>query len=284
MEIYYKNNSGRILNFMQWPYKISESDILGYEWSYTGTEYTGNKNGGAISAIRKKIAKTTLTVAVSAISKADYAQALRNLLGVTEADILNNSPGRLYVGDYYYPCYIYGSDKKEWERMSTFLENKLKVVSSYPLWCREQQKSFLRGNPAAAGETDEYLFYPVAYPYRYSLPHDAGFLNNDHYAACDFRLIVYGPCTNPAIRINGHLYQVTAVLYAGDYLQIDSRDNTVVRRRADGRVENLFNQRNKGSELFEKIPAGRCAVTWSTEAFGFDIILYQERSEPEWNL
>ena len=113
---------------------------------------------------------------------------------------------------------------------------------------------------------------------------DAGFIDNDHYAACDFRLIIYGPCDNPEIRINGHLYKVTVHLAAGDYLEIDSRDNTVYQVKLDGRRINLFNQRDKESGIFEKIPTGRCSVYWATEGFGFDLTLFQERSEPVWNL
>lgn len=286
MRIYYKNNSGQILNLMEWPYKVEDSDLLGYEWSYTGTENTGLKSGGTVTGIRKKITKTTLTLAIYALTQGQYVQAVEKFLSVTEADILQGMPGRLYVDDYYYSCYIYGSDKKEWGRMTTYLENKLKIVSEYPFWCREMTKPFLKNNaePAALFSVDEYLYYPFGYPYRYSMPQDVGFLQNDHYAACDFKMIVYGPCENPAIRINGHLYEVTVTLYTGEYLVIDSRDNTVIRYKIDGRTENKFNWRNKESNLFEKIPAGRCAVIWNTAAFGFDVTLFQERSEPKWIL
>ena len=284
MKIFYKNSSGKVLDFMQWPYKISDSEILGYEWSYTGTENTGNKSGGSLSSIRKKIGKTTLTLAVSARTKKAYTQALENLLAVTEEDILAGIPGKLYVGEFYYPCYVYASTKKEWGQMTTYAENKLKLVSPYPFWCREKIKSFLKGNPVTEEVTDEFLFYPFGYPYRYSMPRDAGFMDNDHYAACDFRMVVYGPCENPEVRINGHLYKVTVHLAEGDYLEIDSRDNTVYQVKLDGRRINLFNQRDKESGIFEKIPTGRCSVYWATEGFGFDLTLFQERSEPVWSL
>lgn len=80
------------------------------------------------------------------------------------------------------------------------------------------------------------------------------------------------------------MYEVAATLYAGEYILIDSRDHTVYRYLIDGRKQNLFNQRNKESDLFQKVPSGRCAVLWNAAAFGFDLILFQERSEPAWNL
>lgn len=63
MKIYYKNHNGQILDLMKWPYMISESDILGYEWSYTATEYTGNRSGSTISDVRKKTAKGSVKIA-----------------------------------------------------------------------------------------------------------------------------------------------------------------------------------------------------------------------------
>lgn len=285
MQIYYKNHNGQVLDLMKWPYMISESDILGYEWSYTATEYTGARNGSTISDVRKKTAKGSVKIGVAARTKQEYFEALENFLSVVESDLLAGAPGKLYVDDYYYSCYVYGSEKKEWESMTPFLINTLKVVSPYPLWCREISKSFLKlGSTVAVKSDDTYLFYPVAYPYRYSMPSNAGFITNDHYADCDFKMIIYGPCINPAIRINGHLYEVTATLYAGEYILIDSRDHTVYRYLIDGRTKNLFNWRNKESDLFQKIPSGRCAVSWNAAAFGFDLILFQERSEPAWNL
>ena len=285
MQIYYKNHNGRVLDLMKWPYMISESDILGYEWSYTATEYTGNKSGSAISDVRKKTAKGTVKIAVAARTKREYSEALEAFLSVVESDLLAGVPGKLYVDEYYYLCYVYGSTKKEWESVAPFLINTLKIVSPYPLWCREISKSFLKiGSGAVIRSEDIYLQYPVAYPYRYTMPQNAGFISNDHYTDCDFKMIIYGPCTDPAIRINGHLYEVKATLYAGEYILIDSRENTVVRYLIDGRTQNLFNQRNKESNLFQKIPAGRCAILWNAAAFGFDLTLFQERSEPEWNL
>ena len=286
MKIYYKNHNGQVLDLMKWPYMISESDVLGYEWSYTATEYTGNRSGSTISDVRKKTAKGSVKIAVSARTNQEYTSALNTLLSVTESDIMAGVPGMLYVDDYYYTCYVYGSSKKEWEGMTAFLINTLKIVSPYPYWCREISKSFLKNGATAVVEraADTYLFYPVAYPYRYSMPGNAGFINNDHYGECDFKMIIYGPCTNPVIRINGHVYEVAATLYAGEYILIDSRDHTVYRHLIDGRKQNLFNQRNKESDLFQKVPSGRCAVLWNAAAFGFDLILFQERSEPAWNL
>jgi hypothetical protein len=51
--------------------------------------------------------------------------------------------------------------------------------------------------------------------------------------------------------------------------------------RNDGTTVNHFNDRNKASYIFEKIPPGNNAITWPG-GFGFDVILMEERSEPKW--
>lgn len=277
MEVYYINHKNQKIDLGKPPFQMQIGDLFDSTNRYEGSYFQ-------VSRIYKEISTISTVVTIEAVNEKEFAEAINQFCEIMETDTAAGKQGKLYIGDYYLSCNVLSSNKSFWEETYRGVENSIKLLVPYPYWCREVQKSFLKGNPIVARESEEYLFYPYSYPFQYSMPHDVGFLDNDHYAACDFRWIVYGPCTNPAIRINGHLYQVTTVLYSGDYLQVDSRDNTVIRRRVDGQVENLFNQRNKESELFERIPAGRSAVTWSIEAFGFDIILYQERSEPGWNL
>ena len=136
---------------------------------------------------------------------------------------------------------------------------------------------------AAAGDGDAYLYYPFAYPYMYSAPTNISYILNEHYSECGFKMVIYGPCVDPAIRINGHLYEVIATLSEGEYILVDTRDKSVKKYASDGTVEDLFNSRNKESEIFEWIPAGSLAVSWNL-SFGFDITLFQERSEPRWIL
>ena len=68
---------------------------------------------------------------------------------------------------------------------------------------------------------------------------------------------------------------------ANEDLTIESTAKKIFVTRNDGSVVNHFNDRNKQSYVFEKIPAGMNDVTWDGD-FGFDIILMEERSEPKW--
>ena len=82
--------------------------------------------------------------------------------------------------------------------------------------------------------------------------------------------------------IGGIVRQAYITLEAGQHLFIDSRDKTVKRVFSDGAVLNEFDNRRRGRKsVFEPIAPGMNAVTWNN-AFGFDLTLFIERSEPKW--
>lgn len=105
--------------------------------------------------------------------------------------------------------------------------------------------------------------------------------NIEHPTSSEFRMIVYGPCVNPRILINGYPYEVFTTLDARDYMIIDSQSDTVYKYLNNGTVQNLFHNRGLEHSIFEKIPSGLLNFNWSGD-FGFDLTLYLERREAAW--
>ena len=62
---------------------------------------------------------------------------------------------------------------------------------------------------------------------------------------------------------------------------IDSRKKTIIKRLANGTEQNIFYKKATGNSIFTEIPPGDILINWSGE-FGFDIVVYKERSVPEW--
>ena len=278
MEVYYINHKNQKIDLGRPPYQMQIGDIFNHS-----NQYEGSNN--RIKRIYKDISTIPTVVTIEETDRVSFSEAVNHFFDVTETDVTAGVQGKLYIGEYYLLCNVISSDKTFWKESFAGMENAVKLLVPYPFWCHEVEKSFVKSSVGTGHhEKTGKLSYPYRYPYRYPMSQDAAFVINDHYAACDFKMIIYGPCTNPSILINGHLYEVTATLYTGEYILIDSRDNTVVRYLNDGRTENLYNWRNKASSLFEKIPSGQCSVLWNTDAFGFDIVLFQERGEPKWNL
>ena len=94
-------------------------------------------------------------------------------------------------------------------------------------------------------------------------------------------MIVYGPVNNPSVTIGNHLYNVNCEVDSSEYLVIDSIEREIYIISNFGEKKNVFNKRNNESYIFQKINHGINSVIWSG-GFGFDITVYDERSEPEW--
>lgn len=125
------------------------------------------------------------------------------------------------------------------------------------------------------------LDYPFDYAFDYLGGSVNADLNNTDFVESNFKLIIFGACSNPTINIAGHTYQVNCDIAENEYLTIDSVAKTITLTANDGTVTNKFSSRNRDSYIFQKIVAGKSAVTWEGD-LRFDVILLEERSEPKW--
>lgn len=272
MKIYYESNDGVKLDLLKKPYRLQTGDLFDYKWDYESAKYNGR-----ITNFKKDVQEKKLMIAISSSAKLGYYDAINHFFEVTEKDILKETPGKLYVEDQFLYCYIYGSEKTDWECDCDTLDNEIFIVTEHPFWITEEQSSFQKYN---GNGRNLYLNYPYNYPYNYT-GMQKGFskLKNEHYAPAHFHMTIYGAAVNPTIIIGGHTYIVNTIVGENEYLEIDSRSRTVIRTLVEGTKVNEFN--NRGQKIFEKIPPGELTVNWSGE-YGFDIVLYYERSEPKW--
>ena len=94
-------------------------------------------------------------------------------------------------------------------------------------------------------------------------------------------MIIYGPVVNPQITVGVNTYLVNIVLEEGEYLEIDSAAGTVVKVKVSGERVNAFHNRSFENSVFEPIHPGGQDIGWSGR-FAFDLVIYEERSEPRW--
>lgn len=278
-DIYYINSAGVELDLLTPPYMLQTGELFDYEWGYESS-YT-SLTGGKIEYFKKDIEEILLTLSIINYGQESYYAAIDKFYETTDFDVMNKKPGKLCFGDYYLPCYLIASKKTEWESDSSFLDNAVTLVVEYPFWLSERKYSFYK-NASDISDDNIGQEYPYEYPYEYAGVFNVQYLLNAHFTSCGFRMIWYGPCVNPQVRIGDHLYEVKTTLYDGEYLVIDTTNRTVKKIKNSGEEENLFNSRNHDSYLWEKIPCGKHTVNWPG-TFGIDIILLFERSEPPWN-
>lgn len=308
-DIYYLNSRGEKLNLLTSPYQLQTANLFDYSWDYSSIT---RRRRGQITAFAKGITAFTLLLGVNGYNEKVYRDAIDHFCEVTEYDLLNLTPGRLYVGEFYINCYIKSSKKTDWEWGIETLDNEIEVIADYPYWCREKEYHFYMSSQSvidesakeendniirfASLEQDYKHDYPKRYQTRYRPAkkrylrdykydyyhnHQLARLDNDHFVESGFKMTIYGPCTDPKIWIGDHLYHVAVTLYDSEYLVIDSRERTVVRYARNGVQENCFGKRDNKNYVFQKIPPGKNAVKWNA-TYSFDLTLYQERSEPPW--
>ena len=265
----YKNHMGEVIDFGRSGIFVSGNNLHDYNW----TVYQKN---GKISAFRRDVVKRTLPVIIFCSTVEEGVAARNRLMEVAEKDVLANKPGRIIIGDYYYKCYITESKKTKYLASRRRMEAELTIISDVPCWVREDLHFFRK-----KGVADPGLTYPHDYPFDFSSGFKRNTLMNTGFTASNFRMIIYGPCTNPEVYVSGHAYVVNCKVEEGEYLTIDSVAKAVTRTASDGTITNVFNLRGRESYIFEKIRSGDSPVTWDGE-FGIDIILLEERSEPKW--
>lgn len=209
-------------------------------------------------------------------------EIIDTLTDAFETDIISLSPGQIHFGDWYIDCYMRAKKTGISETWNNWTELSVDVYCPYPSWIREEIRSFSAIEQSA--ENDEYLDYEYDYEYDYSTPTDGSVIwEVDHFAPCEFLMTIFGPVSNPRILINGYPYEVYTELGSNDYLQIDSRNNKVIKYLSNGTRQDMYNYRAKQQSIFEPITPGNITVMWPG-TYGFDLTLFCERSEPKWKM
>lgn len=286
MDFYYVNNRGDRIDLSDHPYIFQEGNLLNWTYSYsTDSLATRDVTYGY------KMAAKTIPVKVAVLCdytipleerKEQWKEAVDHLADVVQADVIDGKAGRLYTDTgFYLSCKIIGSEKTDWRMGLPIMFNTLTVLSDNPVWIREETKEFFSQSEVPAPENG---FLDHEYDYEYDYTAQKIGISDwyiDHYQENEFKMTIFGPCVNPRILVNGYPYEVFDTLEAGEYIVIDSRDNSVVKHLVNGTVQNVYDLRAKDKSVFEPIPSGYLNVSWSG-AFGFEITLYIERGEPRW--
>lgn len=251
---------------------VNYSDLHDYRWQYTA-------DGDKISVFKRGIVTKNIPVVVACQNANDGILIINQLMEYSEKDILVKQPGRLVVGQYYLPCYITGSAKSDYLAKRGYMIATLEVVTDQAAWIKETKFSFNYGSGHHSSGTD--MDFNSDFPYDYSNPLSSQMVENPGFTGSNFRMVIYGECEDPHIGVGEHLYEVDCVIGSHEYLTIDSKKKTVILTKQNGTTENKFRYRNRDSYIFEKIPSGETMVSWDGD-YKFDIILYEERSEPKW--
>lgn len=277
MDIYYVNSENAKIQLSEWPIAIEDvTELFVRGWDY---EETANisKNYTSIESFYRTKYEKKINIQVFADSEAEFKKCMNNLLDVTEKDVVNLTPGKLYCNDYYLKCYFCDITPGDYEELYYAIDNEVKIISPFPFWIKEHEYHF-KASEISSSNNKKYAY---RYAYRYANGLSSARLINEHFSESNFKMIIYGPVINPNVIIGGYEYYVNTILEEGEYLEIDSATETVYKTMRTGVRVNLFHNRSKRNSIFRPIQTGMQEVSFNGK-FNFDIVIYEERSEPKW--
>ena len=277
MKIEYFNANGASIVLNSGNYLVSDNDLRDFAWEYTPSNRPSGF-GGRVKFSRP-VQEKTLTVGIRGKTKEEFNENAKSLLALTEADILHNTPGRLYLGDQYLECYLsvkstvnYYAYRKGW------VSKNLTLLVTEPFWNTEKTQRYLSG---LALEVSGGKRYGLKYPYRYMPSASSGSIDNDHYSDSSMIITIYGEAVNPSITIGGNIYAINFSVASTQRIIINQQRREIYLLTLTGARTNLFNYRDKENDIFKPIGPGTKTVIYDG-SFDFDISVISQRSEPTW--
>ena len=271
-KVTYRNHLNEEFHFDENGAFLNAGGLRDYSWKAV------NKNN-RISVLEKDVTQFKLPIYIIAPTEEKGIELKNQLFEIVEKDVLAMEKGRFIVGDHYLQCYVTASSKSEYLKSARCMKVTLTVQTDSPFWIKESKYGFYK-IPTYADHA--HLDYNFDYPIDYWVgSHNSRILRNSAFTDSNFRMVIYGYCNYPQIKIGDHLYQLNVAIIAGSRAVIDSEKKTIVLIDKDGNETNIFSKRNRDSYIFKKIPAGLVHVELG-EAFDLDIIIKEERSEPKW--
>lgn len=281
LAIKYTNNRGESIEFggTQEELHYFETELRDASWSYEIAN-------GIVSTFSKDSAEIEFKVGISADTEAEGLALRDQLIAITEADVLDNVAGRLFVNGWYLKCYVIGRSYEEWYWNGRFCEVTLNVLCVERMWYRDNEKHFVQTD--SEGEYT-YLDFPFNFPHDLNGTVNVRQIINHSLSSADLLIRIYGAVTAPEVTIAGNVYGVdgTVTLTTNQLLEIDTKAQTVELVDVYGNRTSKLQARKAGAKgsgtyIFEKVPAGELNVSVNKD-FAVDVCVYEYASEPEWS-
>ena len=247
--------------------------VRGREWGYS----IGYRS---IAAATRAARECSMSVTFLDLSVADELRRL------ADRDVAMATPGTLAVDGWSQRAYITAADPSSISR--AHMTAKLTVVLLDGVWRKGHTVAFVQLT-ATSGD-GEFLDLPYDLPYDLGVPSTRRYVDVGEWGAAPLRFVVYGPCVNPAVRIDGNWYRVDITVPDGGYLVVDplATPRSVTLVAADGSTTDVFAKARRGNGLgsgeyvFQPASPGVHEVEWD-RSFGFDLTWYEEEGEPPWS-
>ena len=278
--IFYINHNGDKLILQGNEYSFMDVvPLRAFSWQYTSTDRL-NGYGGRASNFRRGVKTVSAQVKIRGFNHAEFVQNMNRFVDIADADCVEGVPGKLYVGNQYLKCFLSVSGTIENNnRFTNFAYRNIEILAVEPYWVTEETTVFNIVTPSEEDTTGKR--FDLKYPYRYGTGLAVETLINNHYSASPAIITIYGAVSNPTFHINGISYGVNIVVTSTERLVIDQVSNRIYLVGATGTETNVFDLRDKTTNMFNKFPVGESQIVYDG-SFKMSITLVQQRSELKW--
>lgn len=262
------------------------TNSIGREFTFgPGTGVYVDKHGLAnykwtVKSVSNRISSLTRTVRDIPIdllfAKCD-PETRNRFIEIVEHDARTDRCGKLEFNGWTLDGVFSASSPSDYGIGRKVMRRSMVFTAQSKMWYRGTQIDFMPSEAvAAAGKS-----YPHGYAYDYAPTIVTSSIEVPGTLPAAWKMVVFGPATNPAVTIAGRTRRVNVEVESGGYLVVDAVRKTVLLVGPQGDFTNVFSRQDTSSYLFEGIPAGVSPVTWDN-SFGWSIDLIEERSEPPW--
>lgn len=250
--------------------RLKKAGFYDFEWNVKEID---KMIGCTVEGFEKKPKKYELILDFVGSAK-ERAENADLFFETTEVDVLNEIPGRLYFRDYYLECYVIRSEAGGRDDRKRMVQKKATVYAPYPFWRKEET----------------YYIPPIDIEGEWELLEVPASLPNTNFTGCHYRLRAYGPFPSQWVGlnklffyINDNQVQVDYTCKENEYIELDTRDETIVLvDAATGSRSNIYHLQNFNLDTFKKIPPGENVLKYD-RSYAMEITLFHERSEPKWS-
>lgn len=242
------------------------------------------ENAGRIKYARKGGSKILKVKMLSKDSRS-IKEELNKITSILSWQFERNQEGYLFVNDWYANTQLVEVKFNNYTKRDWFIELELTFHSDDWTWYKDTKVDY---NPSLYQEQHidlwrEYRNYR-GYPYGYESNANLNFniqASFGDYAKAHAIIRLYGNSTNPFIS-DGIRRGADVTLLDGDYLEINTKNKTVILHRANGYSESVFEKRMMSSDgsMFQNLLLP-CTIL-ATKGQKFDMVISEERSSPLW--
>lgn len=246
--------------------------IRGRKWSYT----LGYRD---LTGVARAAREADLEVTY--VNDRDMADLTRRLF---DADVAARRPGTLEADGWATRVYVTAAEATDIRPALTV--QKLTVAMLDGIWRKPMDtRSYIPAEEQEGADLD----YPHDYPHDYLSAGTFQLAYNTLPTPMPFRMVIYGPVTDPRVTIGPNTYGLDMDIPAGGHVTIVSipGQRSITYTSPAGETTNAFAKgirgtgQDGGRYIFQPIPAGNTSVIWT--GFRFDLTVYLEESEPPWS-